>query len=102
MRLKERTVDFGTSVADPKQGEILVFVEGGVVQSVDFLCPCGCGKSCYTPVTEKPEPTHSRQWCFSRGENGVTLTPSIRYTGGCKTHFNITDGEVIVHADSGQ
>ena len=85
----------------PAPGEMWVFVIGGRVQAVDFLCPCGCGSECYTPVAEGPAPGN-RVWGFGRGPNGVTLSPSIRYTGGCKAHFNITDGKAVMHGDSGR
>jgi len=78
--------------------------ENGVC-AVDFQCPCGCGSECYTPVTDatKGQPKTERHWLFSRGPTGrVTLSPSIRYTGGCKAHFNIEDGKVIMHDDSGK
>ena len=88
-----------------KPGEMLVLLdENGVVAAVDFHCPCGCGSDCYTPVTDatKGQAKTERHWLYSRGPNGVTLTPSIRYTSGCRAHFNITDGKVIVHGDSGK
>lgn len=85
-------------------GQMLVISDGNGVCAVDFLCPCGCGSECYTPVTDatKGQPKTERHWLFSRGPNGVTLTPSIRYLGGCKAHFNITDGRAMIHGDSGR
>lgn len=89
----------------PKPGEIFVYLHDEIPQAVDFICPCGCGSECYTPLVT-PERTRKEGnrpiWDFSRGPNGITITPSIRYTGGCKAHFNITDGKVIIHADSGK
>lgn len=81
-------------------GEMHVYLIGEVPEAVNFLCPCGCGNKTYTPVTVGVKEEHS--WLFSRGPNGPTLYPSIRWTGGCKAHFNITDGKVIVHGDSGK
>lgn len=87
----------------PQPGEFWTFTEDGVAVAVDFLCPCGCGSECYTLVTDasKGQPKSERHWLYSKEPNGPTLWPSIRYTGGCKAHFNITDGEVIIHGDSG-
>lgn len=85
----------------PSPGEFWTFVIDGKVEAVNFLCPCGCGSECYTPVVEGPAPGN-RVWGFSRGPNGPTLTSSIRYTGGCKAHFNITDGKAVMHGDSGR
>src|SRR4051794_400261 len=83
-------------------GEMWVIKEtDGAVHAVDFLCPCGCGSECYTPVC-RPEDKkpNSRVWGFD--EATLTITPSIRYTGGCKAHFNVTNGRVVVHPDSGK
>jgi hypothetical protein len=87
-----------------KPGVMWVISDEGGVCAVDFLCPCGCGSECYTPVTDatKGQPKTERHWLYSRGLGGVTLSPSIRYTGGCKAHFNITDGKTVMHGDSGR
>lgn len=94
---------FGTadSGAKPKPGEWWTFVADGKVVAVSFLCPCGCGSECYTPVTDATagQPKTARHWLYSAGP---TLSPSIRYTGGCKAHFNIENGKTIFHADSGK
>ncbi len=97
--------DFGTCPPrDPAPGEIWIISDADAVVAVEFLCPCGCGRSCYTPVTDatKGQPKTERHWLFSRGPAGVTLSPSIRYLSGCKAHFNIEDGKTKMHADSGK
>jgi hypothetical protein len=100
---KEEQHPFGADnmPRDPAPGVMWVYMLDGKVEAVNFLCPCGCGSQCYTPVDESG-PTTGRCWGFSRGQNGPTLTPSIRYLGGCKAHFNITDGKTIIHGDSGK
>lgn len=90
---------------NPKDNEFWTMLEqDGCVSAVSFRCPCGCGNECYTPVTDasKGQPKTERHWLYSKGTNGPTITPSIRYTGGCKAHFNITDGKVQLHNDSGK
>jgi hypothetical protein len=83
----------------PPPGVMWVFMEGDTPVAVNFLCPCGCGAECYTPL-EGPRP---HKWAYSKGPNGgPTLSPSIRYLGGCKAHFNIEDGKSIIHGDSGK
>lgn len=98
----EKRIVFGEAPQHkPAVGEIWVMVgPDDKVEAVDFLCPCGCGNSCYTPVDEDAK--LERHWQFSRGPNGVTLSPSIRYLSGCKAHFNITDGKAVIHGDSGK
>lgn len=85
----------------PKDGEMQVFYENGIPQMVDFKCPCGCGYTCPTPVSEKGK-KEIRHWEFWKNNKGeITLSPSIRWTGGCFAHFNITEGKVQLHGDSG-
>lgn len=89
----------------PKDNEFWTMLNDGVVEAVTFRCPCGCGSECYTPVTDatKGQSKTERCWLFSREPSGrPTLSPSIRYIGGCKAHFNITDGKTVMHADSGK
>lgn len=96
----EQKIDFGKAPqTGPKPGEFWTFVEDGKVMAVNFICPCGCGHECYTPVTLENEPKQDRHWVYSAGP---TLTPSIRYLSGCKAHFNITNGKPVMHADSGK
>jgi hypothetical protein len=89
-------------------GEMHVIYDNERVYAVDFLCPCGCGSTCFTPVctvTEKNDPGSSERMkdrCWVFDPDTLTITPSIRYLGGCKWHFNITNGRVVVHVDSGK
>lgn len=92
----EQRCEFGgTDPGVPAPGIMQIFYENGVPTMVDFRCPCGCGRTC---------PTHlglgsPRHWTYSPGP---TLSPSIRFTGGCKAHFTITGGKVTMHGDSGR
>lgn len=81
-------------------GEMRIFKVDGQLEAVDFRCPCGCGAECYTPVTPMNEPKQERHWQFD--EATTTLSPSVRYLGGCKAHFNITNGKTVMHGDSGK
>jgi hypothetical protein len=95
----EKRIPFGKAPqGPPPPGEMWVMEEEGKVVAVNFLCPCGCGCECYTPIRAEGEPPRERHWGYAPGP---TLSPSIRFTGGCKAHFNITDGKTILHADSG-
>ena len=105
----EKTVSYGGADArDPVGNEMLVFLDDGTFGNppgtpmmIDFRCPCGCNQKCPTHLITT-ERSSDRHWGFSRGPNGITLTPSIRYLNGCKTHFNVTDGRAIIHGDSGK
>jgi len=94
-----RCIFGGPDPGKPKPGEMQVFCEGDAPVMVDFLCPCGCGNTCPThlvPPGAEKKPA-DRRWNFSRGPNGPTLSPSIRWLSECKSHFTITDGKVQMH-----
>src|SRR5260221_6764650 len=97
MKLIEQRYLFGVSdPGKPLPGIMQVFCNGdGVPLMVDFLCPCGCGNTCPThlvpPGQEKKQ--GDRRWNFSPG---LTLSPSIRWLSGCKSHFTITNGKVTM------
>lgn len=99
----ETRIPFGNIPVDARvnPGEFWTMVDAGKVVAVTFLCPCGCGSECYTPVTDATAGgvKSERHWLYSAGP---TLSPSIRYTGGCKAHFNIENGKTVFHGDSGQ
>lgn len=107
----ERRILFGQDY-DLVPGEMLVLCnESSEPQAVNFLCPCGCGSGGYTRLVTKDRPRRPDDqangihlWEYSPGP---TLHPSIRYTGGCKSHFNIeavngVPGSVKWHEDSGK
>jgi len=81
-----------------------VIVKGGEPYAVDFVCPCGCGNSCYTPLVtdQHPRVEGIHRWSYAEGDAGPTLAPSIRWTGECKAHFTITNGEAVFHSDTGK
>lgn len=88
------------AAGDLEPGVMRVLYIGGVPEMCKYLCPCGCGMPCPTYFeNEHRKRTQERHlWNFSRGANGPTLSPSVRHTGGCKSHYNITDGKVQMHA----
>lgn len=87
--------DDGIEYGTPAPGVMLVFYENDKPHMVEFLCPCGCGKTCPTYLGQQSP----RHWEYSPGP---TLRPSMKYTSGCKAHFTITDGKVKMEADSGK
>lgn len=94
---KEQDVEWaGSDIGAPPLGVMFVFCDNGVPKMVNFLCPCGCGNLCPTHLAtpDRPKQPNDRRWNFSRGPNGPTLDPSIRWTSGCRSHFTITDGKV--------
>lgn len=104
--VEERHEFGGPDPGPPKPGVMQVFIEDGVPSMVDFLCPCGCGRTCPTHLMtpERGKKANKRHfWRFSSDpKKGITLSPSIRWTAHCFAHFNITDGKVIFAGDSGR
>ena len=91
----------GLDPGKPVPGIMQVFMDEGAPSMVDFLCPCGCGHTVPTHLV-RPGTTkmpNDRHWHYAPGP---TLSPSIRFTGGCYAHFTITNGVVKFHGDSGQ
>jgi hypothetical protein len=98
----EERHDWGESgEGKPPPGVMWVYYCLNEPKMVDFLCPCGCGNTCPTHLTtpDRPKQPNDRRWNYSPGP---TLSPSIRWTGGCKAHFTITGGKVTMHEDSGK
>jgi hypothetical protein len=53
------------------------------------LCACGCGSKIRTPIG----PT---EWSIDRGQNGVSLSPSVgNWQRPCRSHYWILDGETV-------
>lgn len=64
-----------------------------------FICPCGCG----TALLLSLSPTRRPRWQVSQSWSGrPTVTPSIRRTDGCLSHFWIRNGQIDWCADSGK
>jgi len=57
-----------------------------------LLCPCGCGAIIQLSLVRDARPS----WHVKIGRNHlVTLSPSIRRTVGCRSHFIIYRGRLI-------
>jgi hypothetical protein len=80
-------------------GIMRVLYVNGMPEMCDYLCPCGCGMPCptYFENDHRKRTPERHLWDFSKGPNGPTLSPSVLHTGGCKSHYNITDGKVTMH-----
>jgi hypothetical protein len=85
-------------------GVMHVLYVNGIPTMCEYLCPCGCGAPCPTffPTDKRKRGPERHLWDFSVGPNGPTLSPSVKHRGGCKSHYDISDGKVKMHADSGK
>lgn len=88
----EQRFEFGDERPKPVPGVMQVIYQDGEPYAVDFLCPCGCGSGCFTPLVRsdrsRKEGEQRPIWDY---KPGPILSPSIRYIGGCKSHFNIEE-----------
>ena len=86
---------WGEDRPSPQPGEMQVLIRNDEVRAVDFLCPCGCGRSYFTPVThsEARRPSPGPIWDYHHA--GHMIHPSVNVLSGCKSHFFINlDGTV--------
>lgn len=69
--------------------------------AVHFQCPCR-DPDCQVHIPISPGcSVASRAWTMRVCSEGKpTLSPSIRHTGGCRTHFHVTNGEIVWCDDS--
>jgi Family of unknown function (DUF6527) len=95
-------VKWGTDRGKPEPGIMQIMKQGDKVHMVDFLCPCGCGYTVPTPVTEDPADKNAGVWIYTDSGHGPTLYPSIRWLCGCKAHFWIKQGKTEFCGDSGK
>lgn len=102
LEYETKDVKWGGDFGYPDGNVMFVVKQGDKVRMVDFRCPCGCGHCVPTHVTEEPHNKTDLVWIYSNTGAGPSLYPSIRWTGGCKAHFNIEFGKVKFHGDSGK
>jgi hypothetical protein len=103
IREEPRTYELGEENQPELQpGLMRVYMQDGTICAVNFLCPCCSKAQCYTEVCLNAKDKKQHVWVFSRGANGPTIAPSVRYLSGCKAHFTLTDGKVIFHEDCGR
>jgi Family of unknown function (DUF6527) len=60
-------------------------------RSVLFQCPCGCGEILVVNV----DPDAGRAWKVQVKGSYLTLSPSVRRTTGCKSHFIVWRSQVL-------
>lgn len=65
--------------------------EKGTLWQVALLCPCGCGAK----VSLNALPDDSPRWSLRELPGGPTVSPSVRRTVGCRSHFILRRGQVI-------
>lgn len=70
---------------------VRLYADGPIHKWAFLECPCGCGETIELPLSSRAKPS----WRITSGPEGTpSLHPSIWRTGGCKSHFWLTDGQV--------
>lgn len=93
----EKQYTWGDDRPTPGPGEFQVVVaDDGEPQSVEFLCPCGCGNPVYLPLVTSLNERKSGggpRWDWKTG--GHLVHPSVLWTSGCRSHFFVNlDGSI--------
>ena len=65
---------------------------------ISFKCPCGCGEHIF--INSKGYMPSATCWDIQLHGDKVTASPSIRMTGGCKSHYFIRVNKVHWCSDS--
>lgn len=86
------TIELSTELPDELHANTLYLVGDSQPWQAALLCPCGCG----APIQLSLLPTDSPSWTVSSGRKGVTLSPSIWRTDGCRAHFFVRDSHFFV------
>ncbi|WP_247738588.1 DUF6527 family protein [Shimia sp. R9_2] len=82
----------------------LVFGEVAIVRDPKdkwacFPCPCGCGEATKLSLNQARRP----RWQITIDWlNRPTISPSVRQTSGCRSHYWVRDGSVEWCKDSGR
>lgn len=94
----------GVSNKDPATGKLVPAPKRDGM-ALTFDCPCGCKDPVIIPILNPFDggpPAYPDGHGWTRSGTGfvlLTLSPSIRRVDGCRWHFNVTNGEIIEHAD---
>jgi hypothetical protein len=77
---------------DVEDGIVYIWNNNGTEWLATLNCPCGCGNKLQLILLKNEKPS----WSIIKHDNkGITFTPSIHKTSGCKSHFFIREGRVI-------
>lgn len=70
-----------------------VFVCGSLEKNwvIVMICPCGCGDKIYLNTLQSEQPC----WKIKHTIKGISISPSIWRTKGCKSHFFLKNGKII-------
>lgn len=71
----------------PLEGEVYLVGDEHGVWAIVMLCPCGCGGQVVLDTD---------RWSYTLGADGaLTITPSVQWIAGCRSHFWIREGRVV-------
>ena len=78
----------GEKSNDMKEGIVYISDQ----HHICHLCPCGCEEAVIIPFKHAG---NDDGWDLSVIDHLVTVHPSILRTTGCKSHYFITNGEIV-------
>lgn len=56
-----------------------------------FLCPCGCKQTIQLNLLSGKRP----RWKYKLSKSGISLSPSVWRTKGCRSHFIVRNSRVV-------
>ncbi|MDX2027180.1 MAG: DUF6527 family protein [Alphaproteobacteria bacterium] len=98
-QLTANIVSTNPSPADIGPGRVIVVGGKGYQKWAYFRCPCGCRETIMLSLNKTTRP----RWAVNIDKRGrPTITPSIRQTAGCLSHFWIRNGVIDWCRDTGR
>lgn len=82
----------GVMLVVREPGDVAMHGDAAVPYVACYRCPCGCDQVVHLPVQGMGEASH--RWGLVVEGEVPTLSPSIRETGGCLSHYYIRNGKV--------
>ncbi len=89
--LRNSKVKFVDDLPETCKEDIIYIIGSEFKWIIVFLCPCGCKNVIYLNLLKEEAPN----WNYTFNKNKLTISPSIRRTKGCKSHFWIKNGKIV-------
>ena len=74
-----------------KKNTVYIVGENNFYWMVGLLCPCECGNFIHLNLLKEAKP----RWKFKISKGLISISPSVRRTSGCKSHFFIRKGKCV-------
>ena len=77
-------------------GVVVLIGPGSAPKRIQFLCPCGCKEH----VSVNLNPASGPRWRLRiMGGQRISLWPSVQRQSGCRSHFVVVGGDIVMVPD---